>query len=190
WMNERQAPELLPYETDLVDALSSAIEDQTDAIAAMGGDPASDPLRAVLHDQELERLKFMLRAYLRARLAKIEAYTGWLLSPANQLRERLSAAEQRFADGFNRLVNTHYHEAFLSRLPAPLQKLDTREAGMSMLKQPDLAEAVFCRVNTALGDVLLHDGATGAIRMNPGNIYILQYQSIRALLATGDVSLL
>ncbi|KAF8983160.1 GINS complex subunit [Entomortierella lignicola] len=97
WINERAAPDILQYEQSAVDGLLSKIEEQTAVIDEL--DPTSDTLMiiSILYQTELERVKFVLRSYLRTRISKIEKFCEYLLSNEDKKFERLSTAEKNYA---------------------------------------------------------------------------------------------
>ena len=72
WINERSCPDLLPYPTDLIQRCTDAVRGQIDVIEEKTGamDPASN-FTLVILQTELERIKFLIRSYLRARIAKV-----------------------------------------------------------------------------------------------------------------------
>ena len=91
WVNERTAPELLPYPADLVDRTMERVARQVrctslaevrrlvlivilkiEAIETMNAtaDPSAN-FRLVIVQTELERFKFLVRSLLRARMAKV-----------------------------------------------------------------------------------------------------------------------
>ncbi|KAF9177870.1 GINS complex subunit [Haplosporangium sp. Z 11] len=52
---------------------------------------------SILYQTELERVKFVLRSYLRTRISKIEKYCQFILADTNS-RRRLSKAEILYAE--------------------------------------------------------------------------------------------
>ena len=85
----------------------------------MGGElSASDPRRPY-YELELERMRWLLRAYLRTRLLKINTHAFTiLLSPG--LKSRLTAAEVEYAEGYVTLVEEHVKASVTGRLKACL----------------------------------------------------------------------
>ncbi|KAI8905601.1 hypothetical protein EDD86DRAFT_211879 [Gorgonomyces haynaldii] len=89
-----------------------------------------DGFVSIVIQQELERIKYMVRSYLRTRLRKIECYcTFLLLDPAE--RDKMSDDELRYATKFRDLVSQYHTESFLNELPETLRSLD--EPQMSIL---------------------------------------------------------
>ncbi|TKA32261.1 hypothetical protein B0A49_13800, partial [Cryomyces minteri] len=78
WVTERVAPELLPYPGALMARTLARVRAQIEAVeeqAARGaegprGRGASKAFRLVVVQTELERVKFLVRGFLRARIAK------------------------------------------------------------------------------------------------------------------------
>lgn len=72
WINERSSPELLPYPQQLIKRCTDGVERQIETIESMTGamDPSAN-FTLVILQTELERFKFLLRSFLRARIAKV-----------------------------------------------------------------------------------------------------------------------
>ncbi|ORE21715.1 Sld5-domain-containing protein [Rhizopus microsporus] len=74
WMNERNSPEMLPYRNDLVDSLTKAVEHQSEKIfeqMEINTDTESRFIQ-MIQQTEIERIKYLLRSYLRTRLFKVK----------------------------------------------------------------------------------------------------------------------
>ncbi|KAL7821711.1 hypothetical protein V8C44DRAFT_315502 [Trichoderma aethiopicum] len=73
WVAERSAPELLNWPADgLFERVNSKIKSQIERIEDMTGD--MDPktnFALIVIQTELERYKFLVRSYLRTRIAKV-----------------------------------------------------------------------------------------------------------------------
>ena len=83
WVQERLSPEMLPHEGALWEAVKEAVETQEDVLTqraserAERGGSETDVSDKVLDDvmwMEVNRVKYLLREYLRTRLVKIEAH--------------------------------------------------------------------------------------------------------------------
>ncbi len=78
WLVEKNGPDLLPFQSELVDELSERIESQSDYLTDLTADQMENGIfRIVL--LEVERAKFLLRSYLRARLNKVISICIFLL---------------------------------------------------------------------------------------------------------------
>lgn len=78
---EKMAPELLPYQHALVETICALINSQDREIAAKtqmraNGQALSTDERFYMNilRMELERIKYLVKAYLRARILKIEKH--------------------------------------------------------------------------------------------------------------------
>uniref|UniRef100_A0A8H7N9M9 GINS subunit domain-containing protein n=1 Tax=Bionectria ochroleuca TaxID=29856 RepID=A0A8H7N9M9_BIOOC len=77
WVAERSAPELLEWPSGgLFERINDRIKAQIEKIEILTGD--MDPktnFALIVIQTELERYKFLVRSYLRARIAKIDKHT-------------------------------------------------------------------------------------------------------------------
>lgn len=189
WLvNERMAPEILPYQSEIVENLIEMMDAQQENIDLAAPDSSTSVLLVTLYNQEMERLRYLIRNYLRTRLAKIHKYTLNILNNDN-FRQRLSVHELDFAEKFQSLLEKNFKATCLDDLPPFLGRLDENTGLIDMVSRPDLDNAVICRVNTNVGPVLLKDSGE-TINMMKNNIYILRYNSIKELLISGSISLL
>ncbi|KAG0285822.1 GINS complex subunit [Linnemannia gamsii] len=99
WIDERAAPDLLQYQEQCIQRLLAKIEEQTLFIEEL--DPRNDTsvILSILYQTELERVKFVLRSYLRTRISKIERFCAFVLQDA-ATRKRLSRAELLYAEKY------------------------------------------------------------------------------------------
>uniref|UniRef100_A0A161MJD3 Dna replication complex gins protein sld5 n=1 Tax=Triatoma infestans TaxID=30076 RepID=A0A161MJD3_TRIIF len=68
WINEKLCPELLPHKSEYVDVMMEQIVQMEENVSRL----SSTDLRNLIHRQELERIRYLIRSYLRIRLTKIE----------------------------------------------------------------------------------------------------------------------
>ncbi|KAJ3354506.1 40S ribosomal protein S27 [Entophlyctis luteolus] len=178
WMNERAAPALLPFQHGPLARLREMIAVQEETLDSMESEDVTDAdfIRSVCL-LELDRVKFVIQAYLRTRLHKAEQKTMAILDSTDS-RMCLSDAELAYAERFNDIVNESYQQAFLlDSLPPSLQSLNDPEIIGSL----DLQKAVFVRVQKDIGDLLLPNGDT--IDMAKGKMYLLRYNLVKDMLA-------
>ncbi|KAJ2168473.1 GINS complex subunit, partial [Coemansia sp. RSA 551] len=101
---------------------------------------------------DVDRVKYLVRSYLRTRLAKIEQH-AMHYTRDDMYKERMSQNELEYAKGFVSLEEKHMRRSFLDQLPPHLRGLDeTAGNGMNMVTKPNLDAAVFCRVRTNVGE--------------------------------------
>ncbi|KAF9284579.1 GINS complex subunit [Linnemannia elongata] len=189
WVDERAAPELLQYQEQCIQRLLVRIEEQTLLVEEL--DPRNDTsvILSILYQTELERVKFVLRSYLRTRISKIERFCAYVLSDG-PTRKRLSRAELHYAENYSRATRQHYQNSFLSSLPQSLQSQEEAvfSRKLSMVSQPSLDEAVFCRIAEDIGDYQLDEDET--VELEKGQIYIFKYRSVRTLLHRRQIHLI
>ncbi|KAH8126696.1 hypothetical protein ACSS6W_001493 [Trichoderma asperelloides] len=190
WVAERSAPELLNWPADgLFERVNSKIKSQIEKIEDMTGD--MDPktnFALIVIQTELERYKFLVRSYLRARIAKIDKYTLHYLS-TEELRQRLSPTELAYATRHQALLHNHYLSSFLSSFPQRLQNLNDTAGNVSMIDSPDLDTAVFIRL---LRDKDVFGRGTDVDTILPaasGDILILRWSSAKDLVENGEAEL-
>ncbi|KAI9668450.1 MAG: GINS complex subunit [Alyxoria varia] len=150
WTNERLAPELLNWPENLMGRVMRRVRGQIAAIEETTASMNSGTnFTLIVQQTELERFKFLIRSFLRCRIAKIDAHTPYYLSltqssQTNSTTALLSPQEQNYAHTHTTLQHRHYSSSFLSAFPAKLQRLDDR-TGTSMVGEPDADKAVFVR---------------------------------------------
>ena len=137
---------------------------------------------------ELERYKFIVRSYLRARIAKIDRHTLHYLSTP-ELRARLSPTELAYATRHQALLHNHYLSSFLSSFPPSLQNLNDTAGNISMIDAPDLDTAVFIRL---LRDTEVEGRGTdvdGRMNGKNGDVIILRWSDAKPLIESGRAEL-
>jgi GINS complex subunit 4 len=72
WVAERVAPELLPWPEELVGRIMGRIARQIELVEDQTGsmEPKTN-FKLIVIQTDLERFKFLVRSFLRARLAKV-----------------------------------------------------------------------------------------------------------------------
>ncbi|ODA79611.1 hypothetical protein RJ55_05205 [Drechmeria coniospora] len=190
WVAERSAPELLEWPLDgLFERVNERIKRQIEKVEDMTGD--MDPktnFALIVIQTELERYKFLVRSFLRVRMAKIDKHTLHYLS-SQPLRDRLSPTELAYATRHQALLHNHYLSSFLASFPQQLQNLNDTAGNVSMIDAPDLDAAVFVRM---LRDRDVHARGTDADNTLPaenGDVLILRWASARPLVEDGDAEL-
>ncbi|RYO77838.1 hypothetical protein DL766_008833 [Monosporascus sp. MC13-8B] len=190
WVTERSAPELLNWPSDgFFERINERIKQQIEKVEEMTGD--MDPktnFALIVIQTELERYKFLVRSYLRARIAKIDRHTlHYLSTPA--LRARLSPSELAYATRHQALLHNHYLSSFLSSFPPSLQNLNDTAGNTSMIDAPDPDTAVFIRL---LQDTRVRGRGTdadGEINGKNGDVVILRWSDARELVDSGRAEL-
>jgi len=197
WVNERGAPELLPWPADnLIDRVTERIKTQIEKVETMTGD--MDPktnFALIIIQTEVERWKFLVRSYLRTRISKIDQYTLYYMSTP-ELQSRLSEMEVAYATRHQQLLHNHYLSSFLSSFPKQLQNLNDTAGGISMIGGPDEDTAVCARgLGSKDGDdtplVFMERGRDRdtQIEVSRGEIVVGRWADVRGHLKNGLMEL-
>ncbi|KAH7400378.1 hypothetical protein BKA64DRAFT_480945 [Cadophora sp. MPI-SDFR-AT-0126] len=197
WVNERGATELLPWPKDgLIERATNRIKQQIELVEQMTGD--MDPktnFSLIIIQTEVERWKFLIRSYLRARIAKIDKHTLHYLSPEHS--SGLSETEIAYATRHQQLLHSHYLSSFLGSFPQNLQNLNDTAGGINMIGGPDDEEGVFVRgLGTRDGSgesaVTVHgrgrDG-DGEVDVERGEVVIARWSDVKDLVEKGEMEL-
>jgi len=141
----------------------------------------------MLAQTEIERVKFVVRSYVRTRLSKIEDYARWiLLNPS--LHEKLSETELKHAQSYADLLTTHFGESVLKALPEQQQSLNDKPTFMPpMITPPDTTKPVFVLARRDCPPIYLPDGTK--MEMRKGQVSLTQYRVIESLLFQDHVEL-
>lgn len=190
WMNERHSPDILPNEGELLAGLLDHIRSQSETVQLLRADPSSseeEHFRIMLVQTEVERVKFIVRSYIRTRLFKIEKFARYIMTNP-EVQQRLSESEVELARRFARLTDQHFYHSVLQSLPETQQTLDDRPPFVpSMVTEPDKTRAVFVLARQDCPPVRLPDGT--ALDMRKGHISLTLYSVVEQLIARGEVEL-
>lgn len=186
-MNERYAPELLPWEGQLVEDVLEKLHQQSQMVEYLRSDDSTsedEHFRMSYVQLDMERIKFQIRNYVRTRLSKIEKYASHIMAHP-ELQSRMSVLEQNHALNYKNLFKAHMHRTVLDNLPENLRSLnEVFPDGRSMVPQPNLAQGVFIYAVEDCGPVRLPDG--DSVSVDKGSIHIFQYATIKHLVERGD----
>lgn len=184
WMDERLAPDLLPWQGELVAEILEMLQSQNEIAAQLQGNvntTEEEHFAVMLVQTEVERVKFVLRSYLRSRLNKIEKYTPFILATP-EVQRNLSELEQNYVQRFGDLMGSHFKVSTLNNLPAHMHSLAEENPNMpSMITEPNKSTAVFFRVREDdVPALLLPDGKT--VNLPKGSVHLAQYSLLETLL--------
>lgn len=190
WRNEKYAPELLPFNPTVVLNIAEVAEfvgEQLDEEKAEDADP-NDP-SMVLRSADLERVRYVLRDYLRIRLWKI---TQWPLHYLNgKYNVLLSKAENKFLKEYWDHKQKFFEVRLLGALPPSKHSLDEKVDLSDMVRRPCLNKFVYARVTGDLGPVEVpasldptsdSTSATRTVEYTKGRTYLIRYAVIRQFL--------
>lgn len=172
---EKLAPDILPYDASLVDRTVARLREQIDTVEQ---DELTTGLLSIILQSDIERVRYLLRSYMRTRLWKIDTYAQSLLAePAQQ--GRLSPLERQYLFKHAALLGRHLEAAALDSMPSAssMKRLnDKAAAGISMVDEPDLTRAVFAVAHRA---VTYRVGNRESFNARAGQIVLAPYESLR-----------
>ncbi|KAK4687011.1 GINS complex subunit 4, partial [Tremellales sp. Uapishka_1] len=135
WVKERGTVDILSWEGDLIDSLFDKLDQQQSLLNTLRADANTseeEHFKLMLVQTEMERIKYLVRSYVRCRLAKIERYSYYITTTPTT-HHLLSGAELSHATRYTELLHTHFKHSVLDSLPEWLQKLDDKYGdGLSM----------------------------------------------------------
>jgi GINS complex subunit 4 len=134
---------------------------------------------------ELERIRYLISAYLRSRLQKIEDFTQFILSEEEKRtpdKKRLSEAEQKYAEEYFKSIENHFTQLALRHLPPQQDDVNKR------LIRPNLLSNVFFKVLKPCGTVVNTNDEE--VDLSENSIHMLPYHLISDLVHKNDVQLI
>jgi len=189
WVNEKAAPDILDYKEETVQNLLELVKEQETSAQEHANDTTTHQFLFNVYQMEIGRLKYMLSAYLRTRLWKIEKYHIHILN-SDVLKGRLSPAEIRYAQEYRRGLQGHMLTSCLDALPDSFRKVDVVKAGQNMVPAPDQSAYVFCHVEDGqIGDVVVDEMGT-TLSLAEKDRLAVQYKYVEPLVREGKVRLL
>jgi len=191
WMNERHAPDILPAQENLLASLLDHLRRQSEAVQLLRGDPSTseeEHIRIMLVQTEIERVKFIVRSYVRTRLYKVERFARFIATNA-EIQTRLTAAERDHALRHSKLTDQHFFLTVLQSLPEKQSHLDDTPLFVPpMITEPDKSRPVFVHALQRCPRIQLPDGAS--LEMEKGHISLMPYSVAENLVARGEVELI
>ncbi|EAA01611.5 AGAP001166-PA [Anopheles gambiae str. PEST] len=183
WINEKFAPDLLPYEDALVEMVMIQLVHMEENLATAN----KNDLLYIVHRMEVERIRFIVASYLRCRLQKLETYAPHIIEvesgrPRNS--KRLSAAEHKFAVDFHESVENHFNELVTRHMP---QNHQDDERARRVI--PNLDTHVFARARQDVGEYSLAGGEL-SVNIRAGAVHLFRYCDIEPLIIEGQLELI
>ncbi|KZV84503.1 GINS complex, Sld5 component [Exidia glandulosa HHB12029] len=191
WQDERHAPDLLLFQGDVVERALQLLSDQGDLVTRLQtreDTSEEEHFKMMLVRTEMERVKFVIRSYLRTRLYKIERYAPYVLSTP-EIQPRLSAMELAHAAKYGTLIASQFNSAVLAHVPESLRTLDDDDMHYTpaIVTKPNLDLGVFVHARANCPNIRMSDGNT--VEIHKDDLQLLRYRSVEDALRRGLVEL-
>jgi GINS complex subunit 4 len=202
WFDEQNAPILLKFKSELVERFSNLIAsreaeiDEAEKEANESGDGTEMLLMSIARE-ELNRAKYVLRSYLRARIKKLQQFPAHYLQKRGEEEEdsdnTASEKEETFAEGLVEAYDKHA-KSILSNFPseygdALIEFNRGEKPEMTMVSRPDEKNAmVFVRMLEDVGQFAFQNGENGEDRVDliKGKIYWCKFDQFKGLLESSS----
>ncbi|GJQ15627.1 hypothetical protein GpartN1_g7418.t1 [Galdieria partita] len=193
WLvNEKCCNDILPYQEELVTGLADLCQFQQSLVEQM---TESDDFALVLvknlKELELERIRYLLKEYLRTRLRKIESWLFYLWRDKEKW-SLLSSSETEYTKQLHQLITSHFERSFLSGLPEKLRTIDERDGDNPPGNLDDMDEFVFLYAAKEIGNVTTDPSSqvTSTIHIRKGEVVCLRYSVAKQYLLDESAFLL
>lgn len=128
---EKSSPELLPYQPKLISYVTKKINEQDKEANAETRD-TDHRFFLNIHKMELERVKYMLKNYLRTRIFKIEKNLLYIIE--KDLALLLSEEEMKYAWELYEARKKHFTQTLFAKIPSTLNPFDQEQLDDRMSK--------------------------------------------------------
>ncbi|KAG6885104.1 hypothetical protein C0993_005871 [Termitomyces sp. T159_Od127] len=136
WIDERNCPDILPAQEELLSQTVQLLREDAST-------SEDEHIRIMLAQTEMERVKFIVRSYVRTRHYKIDRYARYITTNA-EVQTRLTTGELDHARRYANILDRHLYKCVLQSLPTSQAHLDDSIAFVpSMILQPDKTRPVF-----------------------------------------------
>lgn len=203
-LNERMSPDVLPYKHELMKEVLTQLSNQQqylldsheygDSNVESGIVTGDFKLQLMIIETDIERLNYLVRLYLRTRLAKIDKFTIHYINETSNDdstndRSLLSPEETEYMHKHFKILTQLYNNSFLKKMPHFLTLLDDTSGGQSMVSVPDINQPVFIKVITKFPIIIILDEDEDLELVEDG-IYVVKYSLIKKYIEIGDIVLI
>ncbi|MES1913409.1 MAG: hypothetical protein MHM6MM_005603 [Cercozoa sp. M6MM] len=181
WVNERCSPDILPFEVECVRTLKDSIDQREEELAALDTKTVNEDQATIVEAVrlELQRVRFLLKSYLRERVRKLLRHPRHYLDETGEWYSYLCDAELDLLADYARLTELTMDHSVLGRLPQRYRKLPKKAH-----TEPDITEHVFIRM---LRDVREHRFSNeSTATLDAGDVWIARYDQVHSLIKAGD----
>ncbi|EGC35173.1 hypothetical protein DICPUDRAFT_79109 [Dictyostelium purpureum] len=181
WINEKFAPNLLDYQNEIISNVMEKIEEK-EALCTEGIQNKSHQFTADIYEMEIERLKYIVKCYLRLRIKKIDQFYTSVLKESQSNTELLSQHELKYTERYKSYMDEYFKKTILSSLHK-----DHSTMSPDHYLEPQLNTWVFCKPKENLGEYLIDEDT---IDFKKTSIYFVKYRPIKDLVQAGRMDLI
>ncbi|AOW01855.1 DNA replication complex GINS protein SLD5 [Yarrowia lipolytica] len=187
WVTERMSPTLLPTKEALLFRILKRVQLQIEVIEEKSIDMSPDTdvkLELLIVETELERIKYLIRSYLRVRLLKIDnSMEYYQSSPLDRMN--MSQTERMYLNRHYALLKNLYAHQFMNTFPDSLKQMNDSSGSASMVQEPNMDHPVFVRVVKDTGRKIII--GNDSVKLRKGSIVVIKYSIIVKYVESGDV---
>lgn len=191
WVTERMAPDILPYKQELLSIIRQRINEQMEFIEERSISLNSDvdvKIHLLIVESELERIKFLVRGYLRARLAKLDKHAIHIVQSIDDYGANLSEGEKSYVARQVSILGKLHGSQFLDGFPQELRAIDDSIGSTPVVQKPDLNKTVCVFVNETIPTPILV--GNDELDMEKGNVYAIRYSAVEPYIRDGSIRLI
>ena len=192
---EKAAPELLTYETYLIEKIVEQLENQQQCCDHIAMSP-EEYFKMCIIQMDLDRRKYLLSTYHRTRLCKIQHFMFYITH--NELGELLSPQEYEFVQNYYKLKTNHFKKCFTMYFSPKIftefipQKPNESVSEEESLKRiniavaPNLDQFVMVKIKEDIGNVSIGNSLTD---FKQNEMHLIPYKIAKNLLESDLVDL-
>ena len=198
WRTEVGCPEILPYKEELVNTFRRTLQKQEreldkklDELDEGGDDRLQEMAEHDIYMMDMERVKYSLARYLRARILKIEKMSHYIHN-SEEHQDRLSDNEREFLHEISRINNNYIEDQIEKKVrgdkgSGTKKYLKSIQDDLIANAEPDLDTFVFALPDD---DIDIIDSLDKPATLNAASAVVIDYNSIKEKVYNGEVFLL
>jgi hypothetical protein len=137
WTNEKFSKDLLKYEEDFISEVKDLLEKKTNDLERLNSSHSTQAKDdAEILELDLDRIKFLIKDYLRIRLSKIDKYIYYIIK--NDLNYLLSKTEFEFAYELFKLKKDYFNKGLIKKINESFNDFKPYPKNEEMLVAPPM----------------------------------------------------
>lgn len=187
---EKAAPELLTYETTLIETVVELLEVQQQ-IYENYASSAEDYFKMCIIQMDVDRIKYLLSTYLRTRLYKIQQFMFYIIH--NDLVNLLSPQECEFIQTYYKIKTNHFVKCFTMHLPSSILpefkgniSEEESKSADNLAVAPNMEQFVVVRIREDIGNVQVMNAV---VDLKQNEMRLIPYNVAKQLMDSGLVDL-